>query len=78
MIDGATAWSALSIEPEQIQTPDDDPEVLWNQYFRRQRLLSDIVRGEMHPDDLLDCMLEDNISPDDYLDDMEFALAGMV
>ncbi len=77
-MDGAKAWSALSLEPEQIQTPDDDPEVLWNQYFRRQRLLSDIVRGEMHPDDLLDCMLEDNISPDDYLEDMEFALAGMV
>lgn len=77
-MDGSLIWTSLSVEPEQVQTPDDDPEILWQQYFRRQNLLASIVMGEMHPDDLLDCMLDDGISPDDYLDDVDAALAEVL
>jgi hypothetical protein len=72
-MNGAALWSVLSVEPEESQS-EDDPEVLWQQYFRRQRLLKEVVRGAMHPDDLLDCLLEDDLSPDEYLDAVEEAL----
>lgn len=76
-MNGAALWSALSIEPDQVQQ-DEDPEVLWQQYFRRQRLLSEVVNGSMDPDDLLDCLLDDGLSPDQYLEDVDNALIGVV
>jgi hypothetical protein len=72
----ASLWSVLSVEPDEIQT-DDDPEILWQQYFRRQQLLKQVVAGEMHPDDMLDCLLDDGLSPDDYLDSVDNALIGV-
>lgn len=72
-MNGASLWSLLSVEPEKT-TADEDVEVLWQQYFRRQHLLKRVVTGEMDPDDLLDCLLEDNLSPDEYLDSVEEAL----
>jgi hypothetical protein len=72
-MNGAGLWSVLSVEPDEATT-EEDPEILWQQYFRRQRLLKSVVTGEMDPDDLLDCLLEDNLSPDEYLDDVEEAL----
>ena len=72
-MNGASLWSVLSVEPDEA-IANDDPEVLWQQYFRRQRLLKSVVTGHMHPDDLLDCLLEDNLSPDEYLDSVEDAL----
>jgi hypothetical protein len=73
----ASLWSVLSVEPGQVQV-EEDPEILWQQYFRRQRLLKDVVTGEMHPDDLLDCLLDDGLSPDDYLDNVDIALQPYV
>jgi hypothetical protein len=72
-MNGARLWSVLSVEPEEA-TSNDDPEVLWQQYFRRQHLLKKVVTGEMHPDDLLDCLLEDGLSPDEYLDTVDHEL----
>jgi hypothetical protein len=73
----ASLWSVLSVEPEVVQT-DDDPEILWQQYFRRQQLLREVVTGAMHPDDMLDCLLDDGLSPDDYLDSVDNALIGVL
>jgi hypothetical protein len=73
----ASLWSVLSVEPNEAQNMDD-PEVLWQQYFRRQHLLKQVVTGEMHPDDLLDCLLDDGLSPDDYLDAVDNALSEVV
>jgi hypothetical protein len=72
-MNGAGLWSVLSVEPDEATT-EEDPEILWQQYFRRQRLLKSVVVGEMHPDDMLDCLLEDNLSPDEYLEVVEEAL----
>jgi hypothetical protein len=72
-MNGAGLWSVLSVEPDEA-IANDDPEILWQQYFRRQRLLKSVVTGEMDPDDLLDCLLEDNLSPDEYLESVEEAL----
>jgi hypothetical protein len=72
-MNGAGLWSVLSVEPDEA-IANDDPEILWQQYFRRQRLLKNVVTGEMDPDDLLDCLLEDNLSPDEYLESVEEAL----
>lgn len=75
---GDLLWTALSREPE-IERPDEvDVSALWGQYFRRQRLLGEILTGTMHPDDLLDCMLDDGLSPDDYLNEVEQDLHGLV
>jgi hypothetical protein len=68
---GDRLWQILSREPE-IERPDEvDIEKLWSQYFQRQHLLGDIIRGEIHPDDLLDCLLEHEMSPDDYLAEVD-------
>jgi hypothetical protein len=72
-MNGAFLWSALSVEPDETNE-EEDIEVLWQQYFRRQRLLKDVVTGVMNPDDLLDCLLEDNLSPDEYLEQVDDAL----
>lgn len=72
-MNGAGLWNVLSVEPDET-TAEEDPEILWQQYFRRQRLLAQVVTGEMHPDDMLDCLLEDNLSPDEYLEGVEEAL----
>jgi hypothetical protein len=72
-MNAAGLWSTLSVEPDETNL-ECDPEVLWQQYFRRQHLLKSVVTGEMHPDDLLDCLLEDNLSPDEYLESVEDAL----
>jgi hypothetical protein len=72
-MNAAALWSVLSVEPDKA-IANDDPEVLWRQYFRRQHLLKSVVTGEMQPDDLLDCLLEDNLSPDEYLDSVDDAL----
>jgi hypothetical protein len=75
---GNQLWNVLSREPE-IEHPEDvDIEQLWAQYFQRQRLLGDILRGERHPDDLLDCLLEHEMSPDDYLDEVDVDLREFV
>jgi hypothetical protein len=75
---GDRLWQILSREPE-IERPEEvDIELLWAQYFRRQRLLGDIIQGKMHPDDLLDCLLDDEMSPDDYLAEVEDDLQEFV
>lgn len=76
-MNGASLWSLLSVEPEQVKA-DEDPKILWEQYFRRQRLLKQVVEGEMHPDDLLDCLIEDHLSPDEYLKYLDDALRDIV
>jgi hypothetical protein len=78
MNQGAQIWQVLSREPVIVDSHDVDVDLLWNQYFRRQRLLGEIVRGNMHPDDLLDCMLEDGMSPDVYLEEVERDLSEVM
>lgn len=75
---GNLLWTALSREPEIENSIDADVSVLWTQYFRRQRLLGEILKGNMHPEDLLDCMLEDGMSPDAYLEEVEQDLSGVM
>jgi hypothetical protein len=78
MLQGEQIWQTLSREPVIIDSQEVDLELLWEQYFKRQRLLGEILQGNMHPDDLLDCMLDDGMSPDVYLEEVDLALLGVM
>lgn len=75
---GSQLWATLSTEPDFSHPTDVDTEALWAQYFRRQKLLGQIVSGTMHPDDLLDCLSDDGLSPDNYLASVDQALEPFI
>jgi hypothetical protein len=75
---GEKLWSLLSREPDIVDAGVADVQQEWANYFTRQRLLAEIVKGEMHPDDLLDCMIDQGMSPDVYLDEVEDDLREFV
>ena len=43
----------------------------WQRYCKRQEMLAAVVTGQADPDDLLDCLLEQSINPDDYLEETD-------
>ncbi|MBW4551053.1 MAG: hypothetical protein KME35_08080 [Aphanocapsa sp. GSE-SYN-MK-11-07L] len=70
-------WLALSTPQDQAALRgerDWTPEQEWKRYVQRQTLLQQVIFGNMHPDDLLDCLLDHDLSPDDYLDQVDDGL----
>jgi hypothetical protein len=67
-------WLALSVEPDQQalagQAEWSEAEE-WKRYCKRQEMLAAVVTGGADPDDLLDCLLEQSISVDDYLEETD-------
>lgn len=62
----------LEVNPDDLiyselcsDAPDERQAV--QEYCYRQELLRDVFKGEMHPDDYLDCLMAQGISPDAYL-----------
>jgi hypothetical protein len=67
-------WLALSVEPDRLalagQAEWSEAEE-WERYCKRQEMLAAVVTGRADPDDLLDCLLEQSISVDDYLEETD-------
>jgi hypothetical protein len=70
-------WLALDTNPYQIeQITKAEAEA----YCFRQNLLAEIIRGNAHPDDLLDALQDDfgSGAADDYLDNLDQLLPGLL
>lgn len=75
---GAQITNILTVEPNLNGDSGFSIEDEWANYFTRQQLLSDIVSGQMHPDDLLDCIGDGGHNVDAYIDGVEWALQPLL
>lgn len=71
---GSKITNCLTIEPVLDGESGFSIEDEWKNYFQRQNLLSDIINGTMHPDDLLDAVGTHGHDVDGYIDGVEMAL----
>ncbi|MDG2616977.1 hypothetical protein P7L53_12075 [Thermoleptolyngbya sichuanensis XZ-Cy5] len=63
----------LEINPDDLtpgcdlspDVPDEGTAIA--QYCDRQTVLQNVLLGKLHPDDYLDCLIQQNISADGYL-----------
>ncbi|QKD80771.1 hypothetical protein HPC62_00010 [Thermoleptolyngbya sichuanensis A183] len=47
------------------------------QYCARQAVLRDVFLGKLHPDDYLDCLIEQGLSADSYLSSIDGVLTDL-
>ena len=69
-------WLTLERPPQDLVLGADPAaiEQEFARYCRRNKALQQTVMGNLHPDDYLDCLLEDGFDVDGYLEDVDQAL----
>jgi hypothetical protein len=70
-------WDALERPPNDLIIGADQSAIdqEWQRYKRRNTALQQTILGNLHPDDYLDCLLEDGFDVDDYLEETDQALS---
>lgn len=70
-------WHNLEVHPDDLEqgsplviAKETDPELAIANYIQRQEMLAKALLGQAHPDDYLDCLLEQGLDVDFYLEDV--------
>lgn len=60
---------SLEIQPDDariVAEQNISPQKAWAEYVQRQQLLSAILHGKAHPDDILDCLSDQGEAVDEF------------